>query len=368
MKNSKKALMYLSFILVSAYCSPDTNNDSIIPSIYEPDKILFIENRLKSYLDEQIRPIRSKSHRAKKLHEYLFTESGLNIQYDEKSTKTAHETFESGEGNCVSLANLYVAAARYVGLNAQFQKVKVPRDWERREGFYILPGHMNVAVKINVNTRAIVELVSTYISAELEDEEIDDKQAFAEYYSNKGVEELEQRRYQSAISYLEKSTEIFPDLSFTWSNLGVAYKFSGQYEKAENAYQKAIELDKNYLSALKNLYALYFELNQTDKANELSQRVKRYARKNPYFMAKTAEVLFEQKDYAGALEFYKKAIKKKKRESDFHFGLAKSYYMLGSLEKAKRAQNDAVKYSEDDAEKQRYSSKLDAINRLMEIR
>ena len=365
--NSMKSIAALLMLLCINCAYGDSATSSKFIHV-EPDEILLINDDLKARLDEYIRPIASKYDRSKELHAYLFTAAGLNIEYEANTTKTAQETFDTRSGNCVSLANLYVASARYLGLKAVFQKVKVPRDWEKREGFYILPDHMNVAVKINRGTRAIVELVSTYISRELEDEEIQDKQAFAEYYSNKGVEELELRNYQSAINNLEKSTKIFPDLTFAWSNLGVAYKFDGQFDKAENAYKKAIDLDKNYLSALKNLYALYYETNQQEKADKLSSRVKKYARKNPYFMAKTAEVLFEQKDFKGAIDFYKKAIGKKKEEGDFYFGLAKSYYMQGDLVKAQKAQKNAIKYSVDDRDKQRYSSKLDVINRKLEIR
>ena len=321
--------------------------------------ILAIDDEIKDKLDAYIRPLRLKEEKASQLHAYLFTPEGINIQYEAGETKTAQETYDTRTGNCVSLANLYVASARYLGLKAKYQNVIVPRTWEKGEEFYILPAHMNVVVTINSRTKAVVELVDTYVPLDLDDEIISDKRAFAEYYSNKGVEFLSAKDYGSAVSHLEKSIAVYDGLAFSWSNLGVAYKFNKDYEKAEKAYLKALDIDKKYLSALKNLYALYFDLNETDKVKSLSERVEKYAKRNPYFLARTAEILHSKGEYQGAVNLYKKAVGKKKDEGDFFFGLAKAYYQLGLTKKAEKARAKALNLAKDEEHRLRYESELE---------
>ena len=48
--------------------------------------------------------------------------------YDE-ITRTASETFRARRGNCLSFSNMFVAMARDVGLDVQFQEVEIPPDW-----------------------------------------------------------------------------------------------------------------------------------------------------------------------------------------------------------------------------------------------
>ena len=338
-------------------------NGNVWRDITNENDILYLSDEIKKQLDDKVGFFRRKEKRAVELHRYLFTDHGLNIQYSSDTTKTAVETFEAGYGNCVSLANLYVASARYLGLNAKYQKVKVPRDWEVADDFYIIPGHMNVRVKLNSKSDAVVELVSTYLSMKLDDELIKDQQAFAEYYSNVGVESLTEKKFTKAIAYLEKSTQVYPKLAFAWSNLGVAYKLVGEYDKAEQAYLKAIELDKRDLSAIKNLYGLYSTLNQTEKLEKLAERVEKYRSKNPYVIAQNADLLFHKGYYKRAISLYKKAIKKKNNESKFYRSLARAYFKLGRYDKAEKAQLLAVEHAANLDDERAYKRKLELIKK-----
>ena len=45
-------------------------------------------------------------------------------------TLTAAETFESRVGNCLSQTNLFVASARYVGLDAVYEVAQLRPTWD----------------------------------------------------------------------------------------------------------------------------------------------------------------------------------------------------------------------------------------------
>ena len=69
---------------------------------------------------------------------------------------------------------------------------------------------------------------------------------------NLGYVYLEMRKPESAIAPLLKSYELNPFYLFTVNNLGLAYLRTGQLEKADEMFDKALEHDNTYIPALYN--------------------------------------------------------------------------------------------------------------------
>jgi tetratricopeptide (TPR) repeat protein len=67
------------------------------------------------------------------------------------------------------------------------------------------------------------------------------------------------RRYPEAIKAYIEGLRIRPDAAQIYNNLGVAYKTTGDFQKAYACYMKAIEYDKEYAAPYKNLAILYFD-------------------------------------------------------------------------------------------------------------
>jgi tetratricopeptide (TPR) repeat protein len=72
--------------------------------------------------------------------------------------------------------------------------------------------------------------------------------------------------YEGAIEYWKKAVELFPDNSLVYYNMGNAYRFLEDYEKAEEMYKKSLSVsgmpDKSVYSALAGLYK---KMGQEDK-------------------------------------------------------------------------------------------------------
>lgn len=64
----------------------------------------------------------------------------------------------------------------------------------------------------------------------------------------------------------EATAQANPDSSQAQFELGNAYVEAGQWEQAQAAYQKAIELDPNYQAAYANLGVVYYQLGKLDLA------------------------------------------------------------------------------------------------------
>ncbi|MGB1401746.1 MAG: transglutaminase-like domain-containing protein, partial [Pseudohongiellaceae bacterium] len=103
---------------------------------------LYISADITGMLDRLITKNDSPALRIAKIQTLLFNERYLNLQYSESQTLTADEVFRSRRGNCLSVMNLYIAMARYAGIDAAFQTVAVRPEWDKRGELLILSQHI----------------------------------------------------------------------------------------------------------------------------------------------------------------------------------------------------------------------------------
>jgi len=103
---------------------------------------LFISDEVKQLIDSYILPQDSELERVDKLQDILYGEDYLHITYEDHKTHTALEAFHAREGNCLGVMNLYIAMARYVGVDANFQTVAVRPNWDLRGDLLVLSQHI----------------------------------------------------------------------------------------------------------------------------------------------------------------------------------------------------------------------------------
>lgn len=322
--------------------------------------ILAINDEIKTLLDQKIRPIRGIEQRTLALHTLMFDHNALNIHYDYGKTYTAQETYEKRVGNCLSLASLFVASARYVGLKARFQSVSVPERWEAKSGYYVVPGHINVVVS-GIRKKLYVEFLKTFFDDEFEQENakvISDAAAYAEYHNNIGMEYFEKKQYLQAIAHLKTSTEYYSKNDFVWSNYGVALKFSGDIVNAENMYYKALKIKKRNFSALTNLYILLDETGRHQQAERIFNKVKRYSQRNPHHLAKLADTELRKNAPKEALKLIQKAIRKDANVPGFYALQARAYYQQGDYRNALHSFELAKDRAKDRLDINKYDEKI----------
>jgi len=119
---------------------------------------------------------------------------------------------------------------------------------------------------------------------------------FANALLNLGVHYLSESRFADAIRIYEQLTgELKVRTPTTWTNLGSAYRGRSisadnskaqrddWLKKAENAYKKAVSLDKNYANAYYDLGLLYFDATPFPAGNGSLDELKRLERAKTYF-------------------------------------------------------------------------------------
>jgi Tfp pilus assembly protein PilF len=79
-----------------------------------------------------------------------------------------------------------------------------------------------------------------------------------------GIKVAERGLWKEATYRWERASQIDPTYAAAWNNLAVAYEQDGQFEKARQAYEKAIELEPENLMIRQN-FDLFKEIN--DRTN-----------------------------------------------------------------------------------------------------
>jgi Tfp pilus assembly protein PilF len=75
-----------------------------------------------------------------------------------------------------------------------------------------------------------------------------------------GISVAQRGLWREAIYRWERATQIDPSYAAAYNNLAVAYEHEGDFEKARQAYEKAVELEPNN-ALIKQNYELFKEIN-----------------------------------------------------------------------------------------------------------
>ncbi|MFZ8859094.1 MAG: tetratricopeptide repeat protein [Thermocrinis sp.] len=86
------------------------------------------------------------------------------------------------------------------------------------------------------------------------------------YYYDLGMSALSAKNYSEAIANFFIATQKAPNEPKVWNSLGIAYMEVSEYEKAESAFRKTLEVDKKFTEARLNLGVMYFRKKDYENA------------------------------------------------------------------------------------------------------
>ena len=79
-----------------------------------------------------------------------------------------------------------------------------------------------------------------------------------------GIKVAQNGLWKEAAYRWQKATQIDPTYAAAWNNLAIAFEQQGNFDKAREAYEKAVELDPKNLLFRQN-YDLFKEINDRTK-------------------------------------------------------------------------------------------------------
>ncbi|MGB4247413.1 MAG: tetratricopeptide repeat protein [Pseudohongiellaceae bacterium] len=311
----------------------DNDMDSIIlgqsADAFPEIETMALNQEIIDYLEANVRSTSSDREVVDRLRELLFEEDYLNIQYDDLKTRTAIETFQDRQGNCLSVVSLYIAMARHFGVDARFQTVKVRPRWDRRGELLVISQHINAVGRFGQSTYYVVDFTPEISVQQLTASTVTDTHARALYFNNLGVERLIAGEYEKSLQFFKNALWIDPALSIAWNNIGTAYNRNGDKTLAEYAYRKAYATDKTNATAINNLAKYYHNQGDLETSERYARAIERFNNSNPYYHYNMGNMAYAEADFEMARQHFTRAIRRKEAEPDFYYALSKTYEQLG---------------------------------------
>ncbi len=306
----------------------------------------------------------SREQRLEKLVHLIFDEDGMHLEYDPYATHTLTETWQTRRANCLSFTLLFVALARAAGIEARVQEVAQVMTWYQDEGVIYSVGHVNAGVTLNGRT-ADVDLDRNVLYDRYGPRPITGQRALAHFYNNRGAQAMAAGDLAKARTYLQAALRQSPQFTPGWNNLGVLDVREGRLAQAQQDFQTALRLQPRHAAALTNASALYTRLGEPRLAGQLAHRLRQVERKDPFAQFRMGNQAEERRDYADAIRFYRKAIALYGSAHQFHFGLARAYFLAGDSRRASQEMQRARDLADEDASVLRaaYQAKLDSLKR-----
>jgi hypothetical protein len=286
--------------------------------------------------------IASRSERARSLKDVMFDPKGFGLRYTEVITRTAAETLEKGEGNCLSLAAVYVGLARGIGLRANFLDASNRiEEVHADEDVVVKTGHVT-AVVYTENGKAALDFGQRFGPFQFF-RVMDDMEATAHFYNNRGYELIHEAQQESrpidwnevARNFL-MATRVRKGFVRAWNNLGVAYVRLGRLADARACYEEAIALDPEFASPRTNLGILLMESGDLKAAYASFNEAARLDPDSPRTHYHRGLLLFKQGKFEKSATALKRAIDLK---TDYDLArklLARVYLHLGRPTDARR--------------------------------
>ena len=326
----------------------------------EPVDVLGLSPEIESYLDSRMRTSLPRSARVQRLLDILFGRDGLDIVYGNSETKTATQTFEARSGNCLSFTLLFVAMARHVGLEAHFQEVGEILSWDRRGDVAVSNRHMFAEVETGEGTLQVDFLPGAEKRYRLV-QRVGEDRVLAHFYSNLGAEALTADDTDRATMLLSRALEADDTLASAWVNMGVANRRAGRLAEAERCYLRALELDRNEISAASNLAGLYKSSGRDRLAAPYLKKIRKHRQKNPFYHFRRGLDLAAEGDLKAAGRRLRRAVQLLPDDAMFRIELGRVQARAGRLRRAERSFRKALELSDGEAQRDRVRALLDRV-------
>jgi tetratricopeptide (TPR) repeat protein len=340
----------------------------------ESEKEIFeLNDEAKTFAKLAIRGKFKSEEKIQALVQHVFSRSDLNLLYRADANTVANQTFQNRAANCLSMSIMTFALAKELGFDVRFQDIEIPEYWTIREGQSLLNRHINLQIIPRQKNRIHFHFTTRGFEVDFDAQATRQhfpktllklNQVVAMFHNNNGADALLKKDYVTAYAYFRAAILQSPDLSSALANLGYLYRLTSHYELSERAYLQAIKEDKNNLSAWRNLSHLYRYMGDEQKAIDIVNRVARKRSSNPFFHINMGDKAFEKEQWQMALKHYQRALKIDKSYHEVYFGLGKTYFELGNIQRSHHYLKLAKKKSRTGQEQATYQGKINMLASL----
>jgi len=345
------------------------------PSVrIDPQEALALSPAMQRFADREIAAeVRRKGLRDG-LIDALNTKGGLQLDYDAEDTRTAAEAFDARRGNCMSLALMTAAFARYLNIPVRFNNVYVAESWTRTSGLYFVAGHVNISLarSLTGNWHSTFGEPDLYIIDFVPPEQlraqrsrvIDESTMVAMFANNRAAEALAAGRIDDA--YWWARAAILADARWlaAYNTLAVLYRRKGLGAEAEAALRLVLEREPLNTQAMSNLVLVLGDAGRRDEAQVYAAQLARIQPVPPYKFFDEGVEAMRAGEFAQARQLFRMEVARAAYVPEFHFWLGLASYGLGDLKGARGELAKAMENSATVKDRQLYGAKLAWLNEL----
>jgi len=239
---------------------------------------------------------------------------GLRSDLSSTSTTTGAEALAEGHGNCVALASVFIGLARAVGLDARYVDAssRVSETRYGADGSTVHYGHVTALVDTGVDR---IGLDFARIGTFGWYQQLDDLEAVAHYYNNRGYELVDEAREAGAAPDWAEAQRLFrlavavkPGFARGWNNLGIAAAHLGRRDEAVANYRKASALDPTMAAPHANLGSLHLQEGDLQGALDELAAAARLDPRGAHIQYNLAQARLRSGDRSGALEALRRTL------------------------------------------------------------
>lgn len=325
----------------------------------EPEQVegLQIPYRINAEIEEHILGRVNPSSREKvqvdQILDIIFGQVGL--QYSLHPTRNAIDTWNVGEGNCLSFVHLFVGIARAKRLNPWYVEVEDYHRWSYEAGTVISRGHIVAGLYFD-GKLGTYDFLPYRAKSYRAFNPIDDMTAVAHHYNNLGAEALLEGNLVAAEENLELAHRLDLEFVKASNNLGVLYLRQHRLEEARDLFESGRLLEPEDVPILNNLARTYQRLGNREKASEVLAVLEEVDDANPFFYLYKGNLALHEGDYEAAQMHMRRALRLDSEIPELHLGLAKLFLAQGDVKRAQHHVERALKLDATHIEARKYAA------------
>lgn len=297
---------------------------------------LQLNDAVRGMLDRHIDLEASAQSRVEQLTRLIMSEAFIGMDYQPSLTSTALDVVRTGEGNCLGFSHLFIAMARYAGLDAQYQQLDVKPQWNRQGRWLLVERHINVHGRLSRKRAYTADVDRQMRYHTMHARTLSDEEGLALHYNNMAMEALLSGARQQAWGLLLRGLQASPKQDALWLNLGTLYKTNQQLQAAKSSYDVALQLNPHSVVAMQHLQRIHHRLGDQEQSARYAEQLDKARAINPYYQAWRAHLAAESGDWSVATDAIAQAIELKPSEFDFH-AAATGYYLGAGRDELARA-------------------------------
>lgn len=275
----------------------------------------------------------------------LYGPNGIRLAYTAGHTTGASQTWREKRGDCLSLTILAYTAAKFLGIEARMQEVSVPMVMDRREGFDLISGHVNLFVrnKVDVSVNGSTYGAGSFV-IDFEPQggslrpgmRLSEEAIMARFYNNRATEYLLQRNYNHAYAYYRAALALAPDYAPAYNNLAQLYARTGHYQGAEKLLRQAMALGDTTYAQLAAMQRVLTAQGRTGEAQLYADQLARRQHEDPYYWLGRGITAVEGGQWREAISALERAEKLTTGFEEIHFYLGVAYSRNGQPDAANK--------------------------------